>query len=78
MIESEREVVNMAKNNEPSKKAEELFRKGLALFEGDGVEKDEQEGARLIYLAAQEGHPEAKDWIDDYAFDDDALVQGEA
>ena len=68
----------MPEQKQPSKKAEELFRKGLALFEGDGVEKDEQEGARLIYLAAKAGHPEAKDWIDDYTFDDDAMGQGEA
>ena len=57
---------------------ETLYREGLALFEGNGVEKDEQEGAYLISLAAQKGHPEAKDWIDDYTFDDDALVQGES
>ena len=67
----------MPNNNNP-KKAEELFRKGLALFEGDGVEKDEQEGAALIAEAAKLGHKEAQDWVDDYTFDDDAFVQGEA
>ena len=56
--------------------SEELYRRGLALFEGNGVEKDEQEGAYLISLAAEKGHAEAKDWIDDYTFDDNAGVQG--
>lgn len=58
--------------------AEELYRRGLALFEGNGVEKDEQEGAYLIAEAAKLGHEEAQDWIDDYTFDDDACVQGES
>ena len=58
--------------------AEELYRRGLALFEGNGVEKDEQEGAYLIAEAAKLGCKEAQDWIDDYTFDDDACVQGES
>ena len=78
IIGDEREGTDMPNTEKPTKKAEELYRRGLALFEGDGVEKDEQEGAHLIYLAAQEGHPDAKYWIEDYAFDDDAGVQGEA
>lgn len=53
--------------------ANTLYQKGLALFE-----TDPQEGAYLISLAAEKGHAEAKDWIDDYTFDDDACVQGEA
>ncbi|MBQ7243890.1 MAG: hypothetical protein IJS52_06770 [Bacilli bacterium] len=63
-------------HNPNQEDAETLFRKGLALFNGDGVEKDEQEGAYLISLAAKKGHAEAKDWIDDYTFDDNAGVQG--
>lgn len=57
-------------------KAEKLFREGLALFEGDGVEKDERGGASLIAEAAELGLQEAQDWIDDYTFDDDAGTQG--
>ena len=67
-------------NKTPGKKvpskAEKLFRRGLALFEGDGVAQDQQEGAALIAEAAKLGHEEAQDWIDDYTFDDDAYTQG--
>ena len=42
------------------------------------VEQDEQEGAYLIYQAAELGNKEAKDWIDDYTFDDDAGVQADS
>ncbi|MBO4541306.1 MAG: SEL1-like repeat protein [Bacilli bacterium] len=70
---------NRLQERNPKKKdAAELYRRGLALFEGDGVEKDEQEGAYLISEAAKLGCEEAQDWIDDYTFDDDALVQGES
>ena len=65
-------------HNPNQEDAETLFRKGLALFNGDGVEKDEQEGAYLIAEAAKLGCKEAQDWIDDYTFDDDACVQGES
>ena len=61
-----------------AEKAAELYRRGLALYEGDGVEQDEQEGAYLIYQAAELGNKEAKDWIDDYTFDDDAGVQADS
>ncbi len=64
-------------NRDPKKKdAEKLYCRGLALFEGNGVEKDEQEGAYLISEAAKLGCKEAQDWIDDYTFDDDAYTQG--
>ena len=56
-------------------KAADLYRRGLALYDGDGVEKDEQEGAYLISEAAELGNKDAQDWIDDYTFDDDAGVQ---
>lgn len=61
-----------------AEKAAALYRKGLALYEGDGVKKDEFRGAQMIAEAAELGDPEAKDWIDDYGFDDNAQVQGEA
>lgn len=64
------------RNNPSPKDAEALYREGLRLFEGDGVEKDEQEGARLIAEAAELGNEDAQYWIDDYTFDDDAGVQG--
>jgi len=69
-------------NGRPSKKGKEpkdaaaLYREGLAIFEGDGVEKDERLGASIIAEAAELGDPDAKYWIEDYTFDDDAGVQG--
>ena len=63
---------------EPKKKKTpaELFAQGLALYEGDGVKQNQRKGLLLIAEAARLGDPEAKDWVDDYTFDDDAYVQG--
>lgn len=64
------------KNN--TSKADSLFQRGLDIFEGKGCKKDERKGALLIAEAAELGNKEAQDWIDDYCYDDDALVQGES
>ena len=42
---------------------------------GKIVEQDLQEAAAWMSDAAELGHEEAKAWLDDYYFDDDAKVQ---
>ena len=67
---------NLSNENPTPKDAAELYREGLRIFEGDGVEKDEYRGAQMIAEAAELGDADAQYWIEDYSFDDDAGVQG--
>ena len=63
------------KKSDPKSPAE-LFKEGLALYEGDGVKMNQRKGLSLIAEAARLGDPDAKYWIDDYTYDDDAYTQG--
>ncbi|MCR5349109.1 MAG: SEL1-like repeat protein [Bacilli bacterium] len=51
---------------------------GLCYYEGKGVAKDERKGVEWIREAALQGYKPAKDWMEDYAFDDDPGVQAES
>ena len=53
-----------------------MYQLGLCYFEGRGVSEDTQRGAELIRQAALEGYDLAKEWMEDYLFDDDAQTQG--
>ena len=65
-------------NPTPAEEARALYLEGLKIFEGDGVEKDEFKGSRMIAEAAEMGDPDAQYWVEDYSFDDDAGVQGDS
>ena len=48
---------------------------GLAYESGDGTEADIKEALAWMISAAELGNRDAKAWLDDYYFDDDAGVQ---
>ena len=59
-------------------KAEAMYRLGLCYQLGRERTQDLCEAAFWIGEAAEMGYAPAVEWMKDYAFDDDARVQGEA
>ena len=55
--------------------ANAMYLVGIEYELGKVVELDLQEAAAWMNAAAELGHEEAKAWLDDYYFDDDANVQ---
>lgn len=55
-----------------------MYRLGLCYQLGRDVPADLNEAAKWISAAAESGYEPAVEWMKDYAFDDDALVQSNA
>lgn len=55
-----------------------MYQLGLRYYAGRGIDQDQFRGAMLIRDAAAAGYKPAVAWMEDYSFDDDALVQGES
>ena len=55
-----------------------MYELGLCYQLGRGVKQDLQRAAEWMFAAADEGYAPAVEWAKDYAFDDDAFVQGNA
>lgn len=63
----------LAKAEEGS--AEAMYLVGLAYESGDAVEADMDEAVAWMKSAADLGNKDAKVWLEDYYFDDDANTQ---
>ena len=55
-----------------------MYRLGICFETGTMTEKDLTKAAEWISAAAETGYALALDWIKDYSFDDDALIQAES
>lgn len=68
------EFKNLLKNAENGN-ANAMYLVGLAYEAGDGVEADINEAIQWMKGADELGNKEARAWLEDYYFDDDAGVQ---
>lgn len=55
-----------------------LYRLGICFETGRMVKADINTAALLISFAAKTGYTPAVEWINDYSFDDSAIVQAES
>lgn len=69
-----RKLIKAAKAEKPYA----MYQLGLCYAVGYMTEKNTDEAVYWISSAADAGYAQAKDWINDYAFDDNALVQAES
>ena len=69
-----RKLIKAAKMGKPCA----MYRLGICFETGTMTEKDLTKAAEWIYAAAETGYAPALDWIKDYSFDDDALIQAES
>ena len=69
-----RKLIKAAKMGKPYA----LYRLGICFETGNMTEKDLTKAAEWISAAAETGYAPALDWIKDYSFDDDALIQAES
>lgn len=68
------EFKNLLKNAENGN-ANAMYLVGLAYEAGDGVEADINEAIQWMKGADELGNKDARAWLEDYYFDDDAGVQ---
>ena len=68
-----RRLIKSAKMGKPYAK----YQLGLIYDEGKQLAQNKELALYLIAEAAELGYLPAKEWIADYAFDDDAAVQAE-
>ena len=69
-----RKLIKAAKMGKPC----DMYRLGICFETGTMTEKDLTKAAEWISAAAETGYAPALDWIKDYFFDDDALIQAES
>lgn len=69
-----RKLIKAAKMGKPYA----MYRLGICFETGHMIEKDTANAACWIYKAAEAGYAPAKEWIKDYAFDDNASLQAES
>ncbi|WP_418817613.1 hypothetical protein [Pseudoruminococcus massiliensis] len=69
-----RKLIKAAKMGKPCA----MYRLGICFETGTMTEKDLTKAADWISAAAEAGYAPALDWIKDYSFDDDALIQAES
>lgn len=69
-----RKLIKSAKMGKPCA----MYRLGICFETGTMTEKDLTKAAEWISAAAEAGYAPALDWIKDYSFDDDALIQAES
>lgn len=55
-----------------------MYRLGICFETGTTTEKDLTKAADWISAAAEVGYAPALEWIKDYSFDDNALIQAES
>lgn len=55
-----------------------MYRLGICFETGNMTEKDLTKAAEWISAAAEAGYAPALEWINDYSFDDSAIVQAES
>ena len=55
-----------------------MYRLGICFETGNMTEKDLTKAAEWISAAAEAGYTPAVEWINDYSFDDSAIVQAES
>ena len=55
-----------------------MYRLGICFETGNMTEKDLTKAAEWISAAAETGYAPALEWIKDYSFDDNALIQAES
>lgn len=55
-----------------------IYRLGICFEIGTMTEKDLTKAAEWISAAAEAGYVPALEWIKDYSFDDNALIQAES
>lgn len=55
-----------------------MYRLGICFETGNMTEKDLTKAAEWISAAAEAGYAPALEWIKDYFFDDNALIQAES
>lgn len=55
-----------------------MYRLGICFETGNMTEKDLTKAAEWISAAAEAGYAPALEWIKDYSFDDNALIQAES
>ena len=55
-----------------------MYRLGICFETGRMVKADINTAALLISFAAKAGYTPAVEWINDYSFDDSAIVQAES
>lgn len=69
-----RKLIKAAKMGKPCA----MYRLGIYFETGNMTEKNIDKAARWISAAAEVGYTPAKEWIEDYSFDDNALIQAES
>ena len=69
-----RKLIKAAKMGNPCA----MYRLGICFETGTMTEKYLTKAAEWISAAAETGYAPALDWIKDYSFDDDALIQAES
>ena len=55
-----------------------MYRLGICFETGFMTEKNTEKAAQWISSAAETGYAPALEWIKDYSFDDNALIQAES
>lgn len=69
-----RKLIKAAKMRKPCA----MYRLGICFETGTMTEKNADKAAWWISAAAETGYVQAKEWIEDYSFDDSALIQAES
>ena len=69
-----RKLIKAAKMGKPCA----MYRLCICFETGNMTEKDLTKAAEWISAAAETGYAPALEWIKDYSFDDNALIQAES
>ena len=55
-----------------------MYRLGICFQTGTMTEQNKEKSARWIFAAAEAAYAPAMEWMRDYSFDDNAMVQTES
>ena len=55
-----------------------MYRLGICFQTGTMTEQNKEKSARWIFAAAEAAYAPAMEWMRDYSFDDNAMVQAES
>ncbi len=69
-----RKLLKSAKMGRP----QAMYRLGICCQTGHMAKKDMQKAAQWMAVASEKGYDPAAEWIKDYFFDDNALIQAES
>ena len=69
-----RKLLKSAKTGRP----QAMYRTGICFQTGHMTVKDMDKAAQWMTAAIEEGYAPAIEWINDYFFDDNALIQAES